>query len=151
MGTNAIEEHKQILKVDTPVHLPGKSHGRRSLVGYSPWVHKESDTRLSNFTFTFTYNYITSISSVIQLCLTLCDPMDCSIPGLPIHRQLLEFTHSCPLSRWCHPTISSFVVPFSSRLQSFPATGSFQMSQFFASGGQSIGGSASASVLPVNS
>ena len=57
---------------------------------------------------------------------------------------------SCPLSRWCHPTISSSVVPFSSHLQSFPATGSFQMRQFFASGGQSIGVSASASVLPTN-
>ena len=56
----------------------------------------------------------------------------------------------CPLSRWCPPTISSCVVPFSSRLQYFPASGSFQMSQFFASGGQSIGVSASTSVLPMN-
>ena len=55
---------------------------------------------------------------------------------------------SCPLTRWCHPTISSSMVPFSPRLQSFPASGSFQMSQFFASGCQSIGVSASASVLP---
>ena len=57
---------------------------------------------------------------------------------------------SCPLSRWCHPTISSSVVPFSSCLQSFPASGSFPMSQFFASGGQSVGVSASTSVLPMN-
>ena len=57
---------------------------------------------------------------------------------------------SCPLSWWCHPTISSSVVPFSSSLQSFPASGSFQMSQFFASGSQSIGASASTSVLPMN-
>ena len=56
----------------------------------------------------------------------------------------------CPLSRWCHPTISSSVISFSSRLQSFPASGSFPVSQFFASGGQSIGVSASASVLPMN-
>ena len=56
----------------------------------------------------------------------------------------------CPLSQWCHPTISSSVVPFSSCLQPFPASGSFPVSQFFASGGQSIGVSASASVLPVN-
>ena len=56
----------------------------------------------------------------------------------------------CLSSQWCHPTISSSVFPFSSCLQSFPASGSFQMSQFFASGGQSIGVSASASVLPVN-
>ena len=60
------------------------------------------------------------------------------------------YSNLCPLSRWCHPTISSFVVPFSSCLQFFPASGSFQMSQFFASGGQSIGVSASASVLPMN-
>ena len=60
------------------------------------------------------------------------------------------YSNTCPLSRWCHPTISSSVVPFSSRLQSFPASGSFQMSQFFTSGGQSIGVSASTSVLPVN-
>ena len=56
-------------------------------------------------------------------------------------------SNSCPLSQWCHPTISSFVAPYSSCLQSFPASGSFQMSQFFSSGGQSIGVSASASVL----
>ena len=59
-------------------------------------------------------------------------------------------SNSCPLSRWCHPTISSSVVPLSSCLQSFPASGSFPRSQFFASGGQSIGVSASASVLPMN-
>ena len=60
------------------------------------------------------------------------------------------YSNSCPVSRWCHPTISSSVVPFSSCLQSFPASRSFRMSQFFASGGQSIGVSASASVLPMN-
>ena len=59
-------------------------------------------------------------------------------------------SNSCPLSRWCHPTISSSVIPFSSRLQSFPASGSCQMSQFFTSGGQSTGVSASASVFPMN-
>ena len=58
--------------------------------------------------------------------------------------------NSFPFSQWCHPTISSSVVPFSSCLQSFPASGSFQMRQFFTSGGQSIGVSASASVLPMN-
>ena len=60
------------------------------------------------------------------------------------------FSNSCPLRWWCHPTISSFVVPFSSCPQSFLASGSFQMSQFFASGGQSIGVSALVSVLPMN-
>ena len=60
------------------------------------------------------------------------------------------YSNSCPLSWWCHPTISSSAVPFSSCLQSFPASGSFLMSQFFTSGGQSTGVSASASVLPMN-
>ena len=59
-------------------------------------------------------------------------------------------SNSCPSSQWCHPTISPSVIPFSSSLQSFPESGAFPMSQFFASGGQSIGVSASASVLPMN-
>ena len=68
----------------------------------------------------------------------------CSSPTPGVH------PNPCPLSRWCHPTISSSVIPFSSCPQSFPASGSFPMSQFFASGGQSIGVSASTSVLPMN-
>ena len=89
-------------------------------------------------------------SSVTQSCLTICDPMNHSTPGLPVHHQLLESTEPCPLSQWCHPTISSCVVPFSYCPQSFPASGSFPMSQLFASGGQNIGVSASTSVLPMN-
>ena len=77
-------------------------------------------------------------SSVAQLCPTLCDPMDCSTPGLTVHHQLPELTQTCPLSWWCHPLISSSVVPSSSCLQSCPASGSFEMSQFLASSGQSI-------------
>ena len=65
----------------------------------------------------------------------------------PTHR---VYPNSCPLNRWWHPTISSSVIPFSSCPQSFPESGSFQMSQFSASGGQSIGISASTSVLPMN-
>ena len=75
-------------------------------------------------------------SSVTQSCPTLCDPMDCNTPGFPVHHQLPELAqthHSKPSSWWCHPTISSSVIPFSSHLQSFPASGSFQMSQFFTS------------------
>ena len=72
------------------------------------------------------------------------DRPPCPSPTPRIH------TNPCPLSQWCHPTISSSVIPFSSSFQSFPASGSFQMSQPFASGGQSIGVSASASVLPMN-
>ena len=60
------------------------------------------------------------------------------------------YSNSCPLNQWCHPTVSSSVVPFFSHLQSFPASRSFQLSPFFASGGQSIGVSASASVLLMN-
>ena len=93
--------------------------------------------------------------SVTQLCLTLCDPMDCSptgssVHGIPSHtdkfnRYKLVYmfvsptpracSDSCLLTRRCHPNISSSVVPFSSCLQSFPASGSFSMSQFFSSGG----------------
>ena len=69
-------------------------------------------------------------------------PCPSRIPG--VH------SNSCPLSRWCHSTVSFSVIPFSSCLQSFPTSGSFQMSQFFLSGSQSIGVSASTSVLPMN-
>ena len=85
-----------------------------------------------------------------QLCLTLCDSMDCSTPGFPVLHHLWVCSNSCPSSQWCHPTISSSVIPFSSCLQSFPTSGSFLMSWLFASGGQSIGAPTSASVLPMN-
>jgi len=83
--------------------------------------------------------------SVAQSCSTLCDHMDCSTPAFPVH-QFPELGQTRPLSRWCHPTISSFLIPFSC-LQSFPESGSFLMSWLFTSGGQSIGASTSASVL----
>ena len=92
-----------------------------------------------------------SVQSLSCLCLILCSPMDCSIPGLPVHHQLTgACSNSCPSSPWYHPTISSSVIPFSSCLQYFPASGSYQMSQFFPSDGQSIGTSASASVLLID-
>ena len=77
-------------------------------------------------------------------------------PWTAAHQASLSFTisqslsNSCPLNRWCHPTVLSSVIPFSSCFQSFPASGSFQMSWPFASGGQSIGTLVSASVLPMN-
>ena len=91
-----------------------------------------------------------SVSSVAQSCLTLQAhglqharlPCLSPTPG--------ACSNSCPSSRWCHPTITPSVVPFSSHFQSFSAPGSFPMSQFFTSGGQNIGVSASASVLPMN-
>ena len=88
--------------------------------------------------------------SVAQWCPTLCNPMDCSTPGFPVHHQLRELTQT-HVHR-VGDAIQSFhpVIPFSSCLQSFPASGSFPMSLFFTSGGQSIGVSASASVVPTN-
>ena len=68
-------------------------------------------------------------SSIAQSCPTLWDPMNHSTPGLPVHRQLPEFTQTHASSQWCHPTISSSVVPFSSCPQSLPASESFPMSQ----------------------
>ena len=88
--------------------------------------------------------------SVAQSCPTVFDPMNCSTPGFPVHHQLGVYPNSCPSSRWCHTAISSSIIPFSSCPQSFPASGSFPVSQLFAWGGQSIGVSASASVLPMN-
>ena len=84
---------------------------------------------------------------VLELCLTLCNAMDCKLPcSSPSPRVCPS---SCPLNRWCHPTISSSVALFSC-LQPFPASGSFPLSQLLASGGQCFGASASASVLPKN-
>ena len=93
---------------------------------------------------------MTQLSSVTQSCLTLQHhepqharpPCPSTTPG--VH------PNPCPWSQWCHPTISSSAIPFSSCPQSFPASGSFQMSQFFASHGQCIGVSASTSFLPMN-
>ena len=84
---------------------------------------------------------VTSVQfSSVQLWQTLCDPMDCSTPGFHVPSPTPRiYSNSYPLSWWCCPTISSSVIPFSSCLQSFPASGSFQMSQLFTLGGQSIG------------
>ena len=139
----------------TPVFLPGESHGQRSLVGYSPWDHKELDMT------EHTVRYIFYMSSIKYICVWTHTRLK-SVQSLS-HVQLFAtprtaarpsptpraYSNSHPLSWWRHPTISSSVVPFSSRLQSFPSLGSFPMSQFFASGGQSVGVSALASVLPM--
>ena len=107
------------------------------------WGRKESDTT-EQLKWTDIYQFS---------CLVMSDSMTLWTAA----RQASLFITSsqgllklCPLSRWCHATISSSVVPFSNPLQSFPASGSFQMNQFFASDGQSIGVSALASVLPMN-
>ena len=93
---------------------------------------------------------IKKFSSVTQSCLTL-QPHELQHARLPCPSPTpAAYSNSCSWNRWCHPTISSSVIPFSSHLLSFPASGSFQMSQFFAAGSQSVEVSASASVLPVN-
>ena len=122
----------------------------RGLVGWRTgnWIRLNNDlvmkSEINNVNVTIQF------SSVAQSCLTLCDPMDwmqarppCPSPSPGV------YSDSYPLSQWCRPTISSSAVPFSC-LQSFPVSGSFPMSQLFASAGQSIGDSASASFLPMN-
>ena len=90
-------------------------------------------------------------SSVTQSCPNICDPKNCRHARLPCPKPTPGvYSNSCPLRQWCHPTISSSVIPFSFRIQSFSASGSFPMNRFFTSGGQSIRVSASTSVLPMN-
>ena len=132
--------------------------GAWGLAGYSPWVSK-SRTRLSNlhthtqvFQTWWKFNifgFSVQLSrSVMSDSLQPHEPQHARSPyPFPTPR---VYSNSCPLSWWCHPTISSSVVPFSSCLQSFPASGSFQMSQPFASDDQTTGVSASTSILPMN-
>ena len=122
----------------------------------------KSRTQLSNYqththTCTHTPTLLVAVkistvqfSSVTQWCSTICEPVDCSMPGLPVHCQLLGVTQTHV--RWVGDAIqpSHPIIPFPSCLQSFPASGSFLVSQFFESGGQSLGVLASASVLPMN-
>ena len=140
---------------------PGVGDGQGDLVWCSSWSCRESDmTERLNWT-ELTLLHLLKLwiplttafwdcCSVAMLCPTLCNCMDYSLPGFSV-LQLSPgvCSNSCPLSKWCHPTISSSVVPFSSCLQSFPASGSSLMSWLFASGGESIGASVSASVLPM--
>ena len=107
-------------------------------IGFPPMVRSdvEWDTSVQSVQLlSHVQLFATPWTAACQVSLSITSPRACS--------------NSCPLSQWCHPTISS-VVPFCSWLQSFPASGSFRMSQFFTSGGQSIGASALASVLPMN-
>ena len=100
--------------------------------------------------FRFILSPLICCFSVVQSCPNLCYSMDYSTPGFPVLHCLPVCSNPWPLSWWCHPTSSSSVAPFSSCPQSFPTSGSSQMSWLFASGGQSIGVSASTSVLPMN-
>ena len=115
----------------------------------SRWMDKKTVVHIHNEVYTMEYSV--QFSSVTQSCLTPCDRMDLQHARLPCPWTAAGvYSNSCPLSLWYHPIISSFVVPFSSCPQSIPASGTFQISQLIASGGQSIGVSASASVLPMN-
>ena len=127
-----------------PVFLPGKVHGPMILAGYNPWDPKETDQteQLTHTSNKLIFSSVQSLS-LVQLFATPCQ----ASLSTPTPRAC---SNSGPLSWWYHPTISSSVILFSSCPQSFPTSGSFPMSQFFASGGQSIGVSASASVLPMN-
>ena len=97
------------------------------------------------------FRYSVQFSSVTHSCPTLCNLMNRSMPGLPVHHQLRVPSDSRPSSQWCHPAISSSVIPFSSCPQSLSASKSFPMSQLFAWGGQSTGVSALASFFPKKS
>ena len=122
----------------------GCCHGSSQLTATTLLPSTAFSHIVSNLTLTI---QLLLCSSVAKSRLTFCDPMHCSMPGSSILHHLPLCSISCPLSRWCYLTISSSVIPFSFCLQSFPASGSFPMSRLFKSGGQSIGASASATVL----
>ena len=129
----------------TPVFLPGESQGQRSLVGYSPWSRKESDTtKWLTHTHTHTHNGLESIVQSAHFSHSVMSDslrphglqharLPCPLPTLG------AYSNSCPSCRWCHLPISSSAVPFSSRLQSFPESRPFPVSWFFTSDGQSTG------------
>ena len=125
-----------------------KYSGEWKLLWYKILLSSTVQYLLLLHTSFLTYRKLVQFSSVTQACPTLCDTMNRSTPGLPVHHQLPP--NLCPLSWWCHSAISSSVILFSSCPQSSPASGSFPMSQLFASGGQSIGVSVSGSVLSMN-
>ena len=134
-------------------NLSGKGEILCELILFSVWFLCLNCSR-KEFCFFFKekilIEFYPSVSSVAQLCLTLhTHELQHARPPCPSPTPRV-YPNSCPLSQWCHPTISSSVIPFSSCPQSFPASGSFPMSQLFTSGGQSIGVSASTSVLPMN-
>ena len=131
----------------TPGFLPGESHGQRSLAGYGPQSCKELDTTEAT-EHARIHDSVQFSRSVVSDSLGPREPQHtrppCPSPAPGV------YPNSRPLSRRCHPTISSSVVPFSSCPQSLPASESFPVSQLLASGDQSIGVSALASVLPMN-
>ena len=132
----SVQSLRCVLLFETP--WTGPSHFHKSLCHPTPPFPSNGNLRSQRKSFPFHRGHRTMPTSPKHARLPCPSPT----PG--------PCSNSCPSSRRCHPTISSSVVRFSSRLQSSPASGSFPMSQLFASGGQSIGASASASVLPMN-
>ena len=129
----------------------------RSLLWLSPWPAKLSDPLsysrsrpMSDISLKAKELMMPSVQFNRSVMSNSLRPHEPQHTSLPVHHQLPVYPNPCPLSRWCHPTISSSVVPFSSCPQSFPVSGFIPMSQLFTSGGQSIGVSALTSVLPMN-
>ena len=166
MSDSVRPQRRQPTRLPHPWHSPGKNTGvgchfllqcmkvksQSEVTQSCPTLHNPMDYSLpgSSVHGIFQARVLEwgAIAFSSQSWPTLCNPMDGIIPGLPVHHQLLELaqTHIYRVS----DAISSFVVPFSCHLQSFPASGSFSVTHFFTSGGQSIGASASALVLPMN-
>ena len=113
---------------------------------YLPW---SDGSRCHNAQFSTVQFSLFQFSSLVESSSSQPHGLQHAMPPCPSPTPRV-YSNSCPLSQWCHPAISSSVIPFSSCLTSFPTSGSFQMRQLFASGVQSIGVSASASVLPIN-
>ena len=141
----------------SPWNSPGQNTGKGSFFLLQGIVPNQGSNTVSHIAGSFFTRWATkklisqSVNSVTQSFPTLYDPMDCSMPGLPVHHQLpVHYPNSCPLSRWCHLMTSSSVVSFFSLIQSFLASGSFQISKFFTSDSQNIGVSASTWVFPMN-
>ena len=133
----------------TPVLLAGKFHRQRSLVDYSPCGRKQSQVtegliQVVPQNFSSVQFSHSAVSTSLQPHGLQHTRLPCPSPTPRVYSKLMS------IESVCHPTITSSVVPLSSCLQSLPESGSFQMSQFFTSGGQSTGVSASASVLPMN-
>ena len=147
-----VSDPKNKTEVVRPFGLQ-KSHITTSILFY--WSLRASSDSVREANNTRTVGSLGDIFTSVQFsCSVVSDSLQ---PHGPQHDRPpcpsptpRVYPNSCPLSQWCHPTISSSVIPFSSCPQSFPASGSLQMSQLFISGGQSIGVSASKSMLPMN-